>query len=103
MLGEDNWQPDKPLVVIQNGAPDRVAQRLGVNIFPYVLRLDQQETNFNADWPVINVQPAKHTGYAVQWFALATALVVLTLFASSNLSDRFRAKASVNEKTGIKK
>lgn len=38
------------------------------------------------DWQPINMSATKHVGYAVQWFSLAIALVLLTLFANSNLA-----------------
>jgi len=34
-----------------------------------------------ADWPLPSVTPSKHTGYAVQWFALSAALALLSIFA----------------------
>lgn len=37
------------------------------------------------DWRIINTQPEKHTAYAVQWFAMAFALLLLTLTANSNI------------------
>lgn len=49
---------------------------------------------FVIDWQPVNMSASKHQGYAVQWFSLAVALLVLTLFANSNLGavlkDRFR-------------
>lgn len=32
---------------------------------------------FLTDWPLINTKPEKHQAYAVQWFAMAFALIVL--------------------------
>lgn len=37
-------------------------------------------------WPEVNVSVEKHQGYAVQWFAMAVALLVLLLNASSNIA-----------------
>lgn len=37
---------------------------------------------FRADWKPDRMGPQTHYGYAVQWFSLALALVVLTAFAS---------------------
>jgi surfeit locus 1 family protein len=43
---------------------------------------DQQQPGaYLADWPSPSVTPSKHTGYAVQWFALSVALVLLSIFA----------------------
>ena len=37
------------------------------------------------EWRTINTRPEKHTAYAVQWFAMAVALVVWFACASSNV------------------
>ncbi len=37
-------------------------------------------------WRDVNVQPQKHTGYAVQWFAMAFALSVLLIITNTNIS-----------------
>ncbi|MAZ88843.1 MAG: hypothetical protein CL693_14495 [Cellvibrionaceae bacterium] len=37
-------------------------------------------------WRDVNVQPQKHTGYAVQWFAMAFALLVLLVITNTNIS-----------------
>ncbi len=42
-----------------------------------------------ADWQVVNQPPQRHTAYAVQWFAMALALVILGIFANSNLAERW--------------
>lgn len=36
-------------------------------------------------WPEVNVSVEKHQGYALQWFAMALALLVLLLNSSSNV------------------
>lgn len=55
-------------------------------LFPHVVRLDSGQSGaLTIDWQVVNVSPEKHTGYAVQWFVMAFALLVLFLLRSSNL------------------
>ncbi|MGV6806523.1 MAG: SURF1 family protein [bacterium] len=93
MLGEDNWEVDSAVAVIQNADPDFIGERLKQAMYPYHLRIDPALTPLDADWQIVNVSPAKHIGYAVQWFAMAFALVILTLFASSNLAERFRSQS----------
>lgn len=56
--------------------------------YQHVLQIEPASPGaFTTNWQPINTSPSKHTGYAVQWFTMAFALVVLTLFANSNLSD----------------
>jgi surfeit locus 1 family protein len=63
---------DLPLLGRQLGAP--LARR--------VLRLDPaSEHGFRRDWPVVGMTPQRHYGYAVQWFGLALALLVLYVVA----------------------
>lgn len=42
---------------------------------------------FAVNWQPTNMSASKHTGYAVQWFSMAFALLVLTVFANSNLAE----------------
>ena len=64
---------------------------------PCELRLDSdQPLAFEAGWELVNQSPQKHIGYAVQWFLLAIALIILALFANSNLGDLIRRGKSVD-------
>jgi cytochrome oxidase assembly protein ShyY1 len=70
-----------------------IAQLLGEPVFPYPVRLhDDQPDALLAQWAVVNVSPEKHTGYAVQWFSMALALVIIFIFRSSNLGQLLRPK-----------
>jgi len=72
--------------VLQNLDLNLLNDMLAIKAFPYQLRLDSSSAGaLETGWPVVNVQPEKHHAYAVQWFAMALALVLLGLFASSNL------------------
>lgn len=42
---------------------------------------------FRLGWPKTSVLPEKHTAYAFQWFALATALLILSLSATYKLRN----------------
>lgn len=55
-------------------------------LFPYSVRIKQiSAASYTPNWVVVNLQPEKHTGYAVQWFAMAVALLVIGLLANTNL------------------
>ncbi|WP_415845885.1 SURF1 family protein [Stutzerimonas zhaodongensis] len=54
-----------------------VLERDGV---AYELRLEPGPTAYRADWPITTMQPQQHLGYAVQWFALAAALLALFIY-----------------------
>ena len=49
-----------------------------------------QPAGFRRDWPVVNVSPAKHRGYALQWFTMAAVLLLLFVLRSSNIVGLLR-------------
>ncbi len=54
-------------------------------LFPYIVRLDEESPAvFKPNWVVVNLQPAKHTGYAVQWFAMSFTLLLIIFLANTN-------------------
>jgi cytochrome oxidase assembly protein ShyY1 len=51
-------------------------------LYPHVLRLlPGQPTALTPYWQDVNMQPAKHRAYAVQWFAMAATLAAMYLAA----------------------
>ena len=72
---------------------DVMASQYGKRIFHKLLRLDADSQGaLVVNWKPINMAPEKHLGYAFQWFALSFALVVLYVFASSNVAEYFRKR-----------
>lgn len=73
---------------------------LQVELQPFSLRLDAESPGaLTVDWRVVNLGPEQHVGYAVQWFAMAAALLLAWLLASSNLWQLIRG-ASATASTG---
>lgn len=57
--------------------------RLNVELEPYVVRLSKNsEASLETDWVWTNMSPEKHLAYAVQWFSLALAFLIVSLVAS---------------------
>jgi surfeit locus 1 family protein len=85
VLGEgEDRDPGWPKV-LQQVRLDLHAQQLGVRLLPMVLLLDKdQPGGFVRDWNPVVVGPERHVGYAVQWFALAAALVILYVWVNLN-------------------
>lgn len=72
--------------LIQAVEMDVLAAAVGGEVFPYPIRLDEgQPGALTTDWQVVNVSPQKHQAYAVQWFAMATTLLIFYLLRCSNL------------------
>jgi surfeit locus 1 family protein len=71
--------------VVQQAAMDRVGEQLESPLLPFVLRLSPDSTSgYTREWQVrTGLTPERHMGYAVQWFALAAALVVLCLWVAT--------------------
>lgn len=66
--------------VISEVKLDDLWQQLGRGGLSYEVRLEPGPASFQSDWPVIAMSPDKHLGYAVQWFALAAALLCLFIY-----------------------
>jgi len=71
------------------------AELYGEDFFPYQLRLDQDSPGaLQTGWATVSVQPAKHTGYAVQWFVMALVLLLMTVIANSNLAEWLKQRTA---------
>lgn len=94
ILGEqkiDHWP-----AVLQALDFELIASALKNELFPYSIRLEKDTVAaLQVDWKVVNQQPEKHTAYALQWFCMSVALVLIYIWNSSNLGELLRRK-SVN-------
>ena len=69
----------------------QMAEDAGMALTDGILKLDEASPGaFRTGWQAVNMMPERHTGYALQWFGLALALVVLTLFANTNFATLWR-------------
>jgi cytochrome oxidase assembly protein ShyY1 len=83
-LVDGNWPKllqQTDLLVIQ--------QHYNQEVLPFVVLLDAQETSsFVRDWQPVVMAPEKHLAYAVQWFLLAFAALVVFVIAQRNKLKR---------------
>lgn len=64
-----------------------MSKQLDASIYPKLVKIDADSPSaLVVHWQPINMSPAKHYGYATQWGLLAVALVLLYVFASTNLA-----------------
>lgn len=57
----------------------KISALLNSPIETYVINIDPQHlAAFNMECQIVTVQPERHQGYAVQWFALALTLLILS-------------------------
>lgn len=92
----DTW----PQVIVELD-PNTASKTLGTDVMNMQLRLDETSAAaLTTEWTFINNSPEKHTGYAVQWFAMSLALVLWFFFANTNLVAFIRdLKATKKQKT----
>lgn len=79
--------------------PAALWQQLGREGFAHELRLQPGPASYRLDWPVVAMGPEKHLGYAVQWFALATALLLLYLYFGWHHNDKENRHGRRHEST----
>lgn len=56
------------------------------SIFPYEVRLDEEQPGlFIRHWPNVYVDTGRNFSYALQWFSMCLALLIVTFVLSSNI------------------
>lgn len=66
--------------LIQGVDWDVMSQALGVPVAPVLLRMDEQwDDGLVHEWVLVPFGPQKHMAYAVQWFAMAAVLLIMTV------------------------
>ncbi|MDH5435614.1 MAG: SURF1 family protein [Gammaproteobacteria bacterium] len=66
-----------------------IEKSLGYKISPMIVILDEKyDTEFYRKPVKLNMKSAKHTGYAVQWFTLATVLLLIYLVTNTRKNKK---------------
>lgn len=59
---------------------EAISERLGYHLLPVIIRLSPDAKNgYLREWKTVSFGPDKHLGYAVQWFGLAAAMLVILM------------------------
>lgn len=78
LLGSVLEKKRDDLAVIEALDTAVISQFLHKSVYPFIIRLGkQQQHGFVREWAVVAMPPARHYGYAVQWFAMAAVLFIL--------------------------
>ena len=79
LLGDDGYAQSTWPKVVQRIDIDKTARDLGRRVLPFVILMDAALPHgFVREWtPYLGIGPARHRGYAFQWFALAAAVAVV--------------------------
>jgi surfeit locus 1 family protein len=88
MLGEEEPRQRWPYRIQRIHIPALSAE-LQRTLLPFVLLLDNEEPDgYLRDWqPLVGFGPERNVGYAVQWFGLAAALLIIYLTVNSRRVD----------------
>ena len=83
MLGDEQPRQRWPYR-IQRVETERLATELGYPLLPVILLLDsEQQDGYVRDWNTLPFGPERNVGYAVQWFGLAVALLIIYLVVNT--------------------
>lgn len=75
--------------VIQYVEFSEISALLGYDLLPLIIRLDPQAADgYLREWTTVAFTPARHVAYAVQWYGLAIALIVIVGVAMSGKQNR---------------
>ncbi len=81
MLGKNILYPERRPLIMQEVDIKEISQLTGLTFYPFILRLDPDQANgFVRDWIITTSLPQRHLAYAIQWFAMAAALLIAYLF-----------------------
>lgn len=84
LLAENVQEKSRWPVVLQYIDLAEISQILGYELYDMVLWLNpDEEGSFEYDLPVLNLNAAKNSGYAFQWFALSIALLIIYLVVNT--------------------
>lgn len=83
-LGEQSYTDRQWPLVVQWLDVQELEEQTGYKLYPYIMQLgDKEPHGFVRDWKIVSSSPEKSTSYAVQWFTLALALVLIFIFVNS--------------------
>ncbi len=72
-----------------------ISQLFDSPVLPFVARLDQNNAGvLERHWRVTRLQATNSTSYAIQWFAMALILLVITIVKSTNILKIIQSKKS---------
>lgn len=89
---------------VQQVELEKFSKILNMQLLPFVIYVDQNEKiGFEKNWQPIVMSPEKHQAYAFQWFSLATAWLILMVWAkfggrkTSENNNNFKKNSPLNK------
>lgn len=72
---------------------DELVPLFELPLFPYVVRLAERQPGVLVrHWPLVLVDSGRNFSYALQWFAMAIAVALASLFLASNAGQLWKAR-----------
>jgi len=78
-LGQWLEHEDAKSLVIESVDLAAIEAHLNIKLVPWVLRVNESPL-YQANWPLVSVQPSRHRAYALQWFAMAVIWCLIFLW-----------------------
>lgn len=92
LLQDQNFTKSWPRWILQIDTT-AMAQQIGVQLEPWLVQINPEDpTALMAHWQHVTMPASKHIGYAIQWFAMALTLLILTVYANSNLHQWLKSR-----------
>ena len=95
MASKSNGEYDiKWPLVLRYLNPAELASRFDAPLFPYVVRLAEGQSGVLVrHWPTVSADSGRNFSYALQWFAMAIAVLLVSLILASNLLQLLRRQS----------
>ncbi len=72
---------------------NEVSHFLKTNFYPYIVNLNEESSGaLQVKWQIVTVDPNRHKGYAVQWFAFALTLLIISVVLNRGSNKKNRDK-----------
>lgn len=82
--GKSEW----PLRVEYINLP-QIGKLMDSKLYPYILNINAESPSaLQVKWQIVSIDPNKHKGYAVQWFALALTLLIISVVLNRSPSHK---------------
>jgi surfeit locus 1 family protein len=87
VLGQVLEKKGAKIAIVERIDAKIIGQFLHKSVYPFIIRLNKDSSqSYVHEWPVVAMSPERHYGYALQWFAIASVLLIL--FIALNLKKK---------------
>lgn len=83
LLGENLEVRSRNRIIIERIEIKKISEILQKKVVPFIIRLDpKQADGFVRQWPLVSMPPERHKAYAVQWFGIASVILIIFIALS---------------------